>query len=255
MTPSSRRLLVDLGGVFPESEPVLLDAAVLHERCQPLVEQTLEKLGQVFEQLSERGIDPNNQRELGAIYLVGGCTAFPPVARRVRRLGGRKTQLAPQAFAATALGLAVAADPDTGIFVREGTTRHFGVWREALSGREQTFDCILSKNRPPDDVGPLVVERWYRPQHTVGHFRFLECSELTREGQPSGDLTPWCEVFFPYDAQLKDEPDLGQPKLYRRIRPGDEIVERYTYASDGSISVDIQNRTRGYGRQVLLGQL
>jgi len=101
----------------------------------------------------------------------------------------------------------------------------------------------------------LVVERWYRPKHSVGHFRFLECSGLTHEGQPTGDLTPWCEVYFPYEAGLRDEPDLGQPKLNRRVRAGDEIVERYTYADDGSISVEIQNRTRGYSREMLLGQL
>jgi molecular chaperone HscA len=255
MTPSTRRLLVDLAGVFPECDPVLLDAATLYERCQPLIGQTLEKVNQVFEQLRERGIDPDNQRELGAIYLVGGCTAFPPVARRLRRFRGRKTQLAPQPFAATALGLAVAADPNAAVFVRESTTRHFGVWREALSGREQAFDCILSKNRAPENGGSLVVDRWYRPQHSVGHFRFLECSELTEAGEPAGDLTPWCEVYFPYEERLADEADLGQPQLNHRVRAGDEIVERYTYANDGSISVQIQNRTCGYSREMLLGRL
>ena len=62
-------------------------------------------------------------------------------------------------------------------------------------------------------------------------------------------------MYFPYEARLRDEPNLGEPKLNRRIRAGDEIVERYTYANDGSILVDIQNRTSGYSRQVLLGQL
>jgi hypothetical protein len=41
------------------------------------------------------------------VYLVGGGVAFPAVGRVARRFG--KLQLAPQPFAATAIGLAIAA--------------------------------------------------------------------------------------------------------------------------------------------------
>ncbi|MGC4070429.1 MAG: Hsp70 family protein [Polyangiaceae bacterium] len=112
---ASRRLLVDLAQVFPDEEPVVLDVNEVYERCQPLINRTIEMLERVFASLSAFDIDVSNPRELGAIYLVGGATAFPPVGRTLRRLHKRKIQLAPQPHAATAVGLAIAANPDSGI--------------------------------------------------------------------------------------------------------------------------------------------
>jgi hypothetical protein len=255
LRPSSRRLLVDLSPVLPDFQPVILDVGEIYERCQPLVDQTIGQLELVFDRLANQGIDPSSQRELGAIYLVGGGSAFPTVPRALRAMRGRKIQLAPQPHAATAVGLAIAADPEAQIFVREGATRHFGVWREALSGSEQVFDCIVSKNQSLDFNRPIVVERCYRPRHTVGQLRFLECSRLTPDGQPTGELTPWCDVYFPYDASLMNESDLAAHTPTRMWVEGDEIVETYTYSGDGRLAVDIQNRTRGYDREFLLGQL
>jgi molecular chaperone DnaK (HSP70) len=256
LTPTSRKLLVDLTRVLPETEPVVLDVAEYYDRCQPLLDQTIEKLDRVFTSLVEKGIDPDNPRELGAVYLVGGGSAFPQVARTLRTRFKRKVQLAVQPHAATAIGLAVAADAQAEIYVRESSTRHFGVWREAQGGREQVFDPIMSKDLTPDGSGPLVVRRYYRPVHAIGHLRFLECSGLTPEGQPTGDLTPWAEIYFPYEAALLDADDLALLHPEQRLNhSGDEIAEVYTYANDGTIRVDIQNRTRGYNRSFALGEL
>jgi molecular chaperone HscA len=255
MSPSNRRLLVDLGGVLPDCDPAILSTAELHARCHPLVDRTIEKLQEVFHQLRGRNIDPDNPRELGAVYLVGGGSAFPLVPLSLRKLRGRKIQLAPQPHAATAIGLAIAADPQAQVFVRESTTRHFGVWREAWDGREQSFDCILTKDQAPDDGGSIVVKRWYRPTHNIGQLRFLECSQLTAAGQPAGDLTPWCEVYFPYDADLRNNQQLGHLQTTRLAERGDEIVETYTYDNDGSIAVQIENLTQHYHRSFLLGRL
>jgi len=255
LTASSRRLLIDLSPAVPDLEPVVLSTKLIYERCQPLVDRTVDLLGQVFGHLRNRGIDPDNQRELGALYLVGGGSAFPSVIGTLRALRGRKIQLAPQPHAATAIGLAIAADPDAGIFVRESATRHFGVWRETHSGHEQVFDCIVSKQDTPQTDGPIVVHRWYRPSHNIGQLRFLECSDLTHDGQPAGDLTPWCEVHFPYLARLQSEEQLDTIKPTRLLERGDEILETYTYSPDGQVAVDIENRTRGYHRTFRLGQL
>jgi hypothetical protein len=92
--------------------------------------------------------------------------------------------------------------------------------------------------------------------HAIGHLRFLECSGLTPDGQPTGDLTPWAEIYFPYDEALAEAGDLAALHPEQRLsQAGDDIVEVYTYANDGTIRVDIQNRTRGYHRSFVLGEL
>lgn len=253
LTHSSRRLLVDLTRVLPETEPVVLDVALIYDRCQPLVDRTTELLERVFGSLSSFGIDPNNPRELGAVYLVGGATAFPAVTRALRRLYGRKIQMAPQPHAATAVGLAIAADPDAGVFVRESVTRNFGVWREGEGGRAKIFDPILLKDTRVSSDAPMVVSRSYRPMHAVGHLRFVECTDLDSNGQPAGDLTPWVDIRFPYDPSLVSEEHLDQVPVCRSERfDSEDIVETYAYGADGSLTISIENRTHGYLRRFIV---
>jgi hypothetical protein len=251
--PSSRRMLIELSHVIAGATDVLLDLAEVYAETEPLVERTIAMLERVFSSLTSFGIDPENPRELGAVYLVGGGTAFPAVTRALREKYKRKVQLAPQPHAATAIGLAIAADPDAALFVREAVTRHFGVWREGDAGRDKVFDPILRKGALPDGDA-FVIERSYRPQHAVGHLRFLECSELSDGGQPSGDLTPWGDIYFPYDPALRDVSDLAAAATERRPELWEEeIVERYRYAADGTVTVAIENRTRGYAQNFVLG--
>jgi molecular chaperone DnaK (HSP70) len=250
--PTSRKLLVDLAQVLPEAATVVLDTNDVYGRCQPLIDRTIDLLDRVFASLSAFGIDVNNPRELGAIYLVGGATAFPPVGRALRRLHKRKIQMAPQPHAATAVGLAIAADPDSGVFIRESVTRNFGVWREGDAGRAKVFDPILLKDtRPPDDA-PIIVERSYWPVHSVGLLRFVECTDLDAQGQPAGDLTPWANLYFPYDPALSEVDDLSKVPVQRGERAGSEIVETYQYAADGSLTITIRNRSHGYQRRFVV---
>ena len=252
LSANSRKLLVDLGG---EREPVVLDVADVYERCEPLVDRTIGLLGELFARLADHDIDPDNPRELGGIYLVGGAVQLPLIGRRLRSIYKRKIQLAPQPHAATAVGLAICADPEAEIFVREAATRYFGVWREALGGREKVFDQIISKDTAIGD-GDLVVRRDYRPSHTIGALRFIECARLTRDGQPAGDITPWAQVRFPYAAELAALDDLDAVEVERsEAVTGSDIAEIYTYRRDGTIAVDIENRTHGYQRRFVLGQM
>ena len=249
---ASKKLLVELGPLGTTT----IDVAELYARCEPLIERTLEETDRLFERLRERGIDPDDSRELGGLYLVGGAAAFPAVARKLRARFGKKLQVAPQPFAATAVGLAIAGDPVAAVMVRESATRHFGVWREADGGADKVFDPLIGKEAD----APTVVERRYHPTHAVGHLRFLECGALDPSGQPIHDLVPWRDIYFPYDPALLDAPidrDALAP-LARERRPDlqhIEIAERYTYAPDGTIKVQIENVSRGYARTYELGAL
>jgi molecular chaperone DnaK len=257
LTPHGRRLMIDVGALVPGAEPVILPVRAIDERCEPLIEQTVSCVREVFARLPAHGMDPDDARELGGLYLVGGAVAFPAVGRLLRAAYGRKIQLAPQPHAATAVGLAACADPEAHILVREAVTRHFGVWREGQDGREKIFDPILSKNSAVDTAtGALVVRRTYRPAHTVGRLRFLECDALGSGGQPAGELTPWTEIEFPYDPRLAAAGDLSRQPVERSSALLDEeIAETYTYGPDGTVAVEIENRTHGYRRSFVLGTL
>jgi molecular chaperone DnaK (HSP70) len=254
LSTSSRRLLVDVDGLWPQGE-VVLDTSSVYAAAEPLVQRSIESLQQLFDQLAAQGIDPRNSRELGAIYLVGGSVQFPAVQRLLRQQFARKVQLAPQPHASTAIGLAVAADDSAGIFVREAATRHFGVWREGDGGREKRFDALIAKRSGADATGTLRVERRYRPTHRVGLLRFVECSQLDADGQPSGDVTPWQQLLFPYDPTLSASSDLARHAEEPAPQLVDEdIVETYEYSPAGMVRVSIENRSRGYRRDYVLGQ-
>jgi molecular chaperone DnaK (HSP70) len=166
LSVNSRRLVVDLEPVLT-GRTATLDMSDVNLACAPLVEQTLALLARIVERVREHGINPENPRELGGVYLVGGSTSFPLVARALRDHYKRKVLLAPLPHAATAVGLAVAADPDAGIYVREATTRHFGVWREREGGRAKVIDPIIEKGALPKDASDAVT-RSYRPVHAEG---------------------------------------------------------------------------------------
>jgi molecular chaperone DnaK (HSP70) len=255
MTPHSKNVLVDVGVALEGAPPVVLDAPAVLAACEPLVERTIEMLDRLFASLPAHGIDPEDPRQLGAIYVVGGGAAFAGVQRALRARLGRKVQLAASPHAATAVGLAVAADEDAAVFVQEAVTRHFGVWREAALGREKIFDPIFGKDDARADDGELVVRRRYRPRHTVGHLRFLECSALDPDGGPAGDLTPWQEILFPYDPALRDRDDLAPVVGTAPGALSEEIEETYRYTPSGEVTVRIANLTRGYERTYELGRL
>src|SRR5690606_35719547 len=179
------------------------------------VDRTIDRMHKLLDGLRVRGIDPENARELGAVYLVGGSSLFPLVQRKLRAEFGRKLQIAPQPHASTAVGLAIASDRSAGIFVREAPTRHFGVWRESEGGLEKVFDPIIEKKHGDRLHGPLCIVRNYRPAHAVRQLRFVECTDLDDQRTPRGEVTPWDSVLFPYDPDLCQYEDLS-PFLNRK---------------------------------------
>ena len=65
-----------------------------------------------------------------------------------RSFGEKRVKRSPHPFAATAIGLAVFVDREAGFALSERLSRHFGVFREAQTGEDVTFDLILPKLEP-----------------------------------------------------------------------------------------------------------
>ncbi len=67
---------------------------------------------------------------------------------------------------------------------REVFTRNFGVWRES---RERSPHGVRSRvpagtRLPAAGEDPLTVTRCYRAVHNIGHFRYIEASQVDAEG-------------------------------------------------------------------------
>jgi hypothetical protein len=155
---------------------------------------------------------------------------------------------------ATAFGLAISADAQSGYQLRDRFARHFGVWRESDYGREVAFDLLFPSGLelPPRGAPPLRIVRRYRPAHNIGHFRFVEATRIGENGQPSGDLTLWDEIRFPFDPALRGVEDLTLVDV--SLFPGDsEVEEEYSCDASGIVKVTISNRSAGYRREYALG--
>ena len=126
--------------------------------------------------------------------------------------------------------------------------------RETDSGRGVTFDPLFAKGLElPRAAGPpLRQQREYTPVHNIGHFRYLECSQIEGVSQPAGDIAVWDEIQFPFDPALRDA-DTASVAV-RRIEPGMHVREVYTCDSAGTVQVMIANLTAGYERTYKLGR-
>lgn len=247
--PNSRKITIDLSIALPDAGQELVPASEFSRRCVPLIRCTMDAMDRAVDQSFKGTVDPWN--EVAAVYLVGGASDLPVVTRLMREKYGRKVKRSQYPFAATAIGLAILADSKSGYSLKEQFTRHFGVWREADSGRQIIFDPIFAKGTklPEPDASSLVRNRYYEPAHTVGHYRYLECSLLLEDGQPGGDMTPWDEIYFPLDPQLKDEQRWDISRIHRSSGVhNQQIEERYECDSAGIIRVTISNLTAGYSR-------
>src|SRR5260370_35516570 len=125
--------------------------------------------------------------ELAGSYVGGGASSFPPVYRLLReRFGAHRVRRSPHPFGSCAIGLAIHLDEAAGYSLAERLTRHFGVFRENLSGEDISFDVLV----PKDTALPAEVSRRYRAAHNVGHYRFVECGRIER-GRPDGNPAAW----------------------------------------------------------------
>ncbi len=248
--PNTRKLAIDLergGSGTSGAGEVIVTTADYYERCRPLVERTIE----ATERAIHKALGAADTGSLSAVYLVGGSSDLPVVARTLRERYGRLVRRSPYPHAATAIGLAIAADAGAGYRLRESFTRYFGVWRESDNGKALTFDVIFDKDtRLPEKNGvPLMSQRRYHSAHNLGHYRYLECSNISRDNglcHPRGDITPWDEVRFPFALELREDKNLEERQVRRLPGDGNLIEETYTCNQHGIIEVQITDLTDFY---------
>ncbi|MGC2656587.1 MAG: Hsp70 family protein [Bryobacteraceae bacterium] len=249
LNPNSRRVVIDLEVANPEWASVQVMVSDFYEHARPLVEETLS----VAEDLAANHSDG----QFEALYITGGGSELPLVARVLRERFGRRVRRSAYTRSATAIGLAIQADQPGMYRLSERLSRFFGVWREADAGNHVIFDPLFAKgiHLPPAGEPKLAIRRTYSPVHNVGHFRFLECSHRADRGTPSGEITMWDEIRFPFEPTLANSSDLGAlPVLYSPSAALQSIEEVYECDSSGTIAVNIANRSAGYERTYRLGR-
>ena len=249
LNPNTRRIVVDLEKAHEGWGEVSIGVAPYYERCRPLTERTAEVVTEMLELHPGRAIE--------TLYVTGGGSELPAVARVLKESFGRAVKRSAYMRSATAIGLAISADANSGYVLRDRFARHFGVWREADHGRVAAFDPIFPRGLelPRRGTPPLRVVRCYEAAHNIGHFRYAEAARVTGDGQPSGDLTIWDDIQFPFDPALSSASDLSIIEVSRHgAGTGSHIEEEYTCDSSGIVKVTIWNRSAAYRREYTLGR-
>lgn len=246
--PNSRRIVIDFEHVDPAWTSAQVQVAEFYDAARPLVEETLA----VAEELLEK----HQGGQFEALYITGGGSELPLVARVLRERFGRRVRRSAYTRSATAIGLAIQAGQPETYRLSERLSRFFGVWREADSGSRIVFDPLFEKDLslPSPGQPPLSIQRTYQPVHNIGHFRFLECSHRSSEGAPTGEVAFWDEIRFPFDPALQQSLNLHSlPVSYSQAAIAQPIEELYECDSGGSITVSIKNQSAGFVRSYRLG--
>ena len=249
LNPSSRKISIDVEvslGAAAKSAEVVIPVAELYEALTPLVERSIEAMVPVMAQLDD---------EIAGIYVVGGASELPIVARALRQRFGRRVHRSPYPSAAIAIGLAIACDESAAFELSDRYARTFGVFRESRAGAEITFDPIFtSETELPARAGePIRRRRDYRAAHNVGHFRFFECNGTADDGRPRGDMMVSGDVLFPFDPALGVAIDLAAVPVERVGARGPRIEEEYSLDEHGIVAVTIKNLDAGIERVFRLG--
>ena len=247
LNPNTRKVTIDLERVRPGWKETSMPVDAYYERCRPLIESTRK----VVEDL----LADHPSHPLDTLYVTGGGSELPPVARILRENFGRRVRRSAYMRSATAIGLAIRTGAQAGS-LREQFTQNFGVWREADEGGNIVFDLIFSRGaKLPARGEPLLqAVRAYRPVHNIGHFRYLECTHLDERGQPTGEITNWDEILFPFDPQLQNHASVADLPVNRLDVPdGFQVEETYTCDSSGKLRVAISTGTTGYLREYSIG--
>jgi molecular chaperone DnaK (HSP70) len=244
--PNSRRITVDLDTVREGLGQTTIAVGDFYALCGPLLKESV----RIAARLAVGS-------DIEALYVTGGGSELPLVARVLREEFGRKVKRSEYTRSATAIGLAIQADATSGYKLREMFTRNFAVWREDHSGARLILDTIFPRGTrlPIARERGVTASRIYRPVHNVGDFRYLEASHIDGNNQPKGDVTAWDEIRFPFDPELAETASLENMPVNKSPRAEtQEIEELYTCDATGAVTVTIRNRTSNYSREYRLGR-
>lgn len=237
--PNSRRVTVDLDADTSVSMPT----ATYYAACKPLVQRSIEVIGTVLRPGEHEAFDT---RDIAGVYVVGGGSELPIVARQLKEVFGRRVRRSAYSSAATAVGLAIAASGQAPVLL-ERFGRTFGVFRELYDGTDVAFDAIFDRETPVSVRGQVWVRR-YRPVHNIGHFRFAECARVDASGTPEGDLIPAAELWFPFDPELRDREQWDDVVVERPGRTLPVVEEAYEVDATGVVRVKITDVESGFSR-------
>jgi molecular chaperone DnaK (HSP70) len=249
LNSNSRKITVDLERVRKDWKEVSISVDAFYERCRPLVEASRRVVEALLAAHPDHAID--------TLYLTGGGSELPPVARVLRETFGRRVQRSAYMRSATAIGLAIRAEGHENRPLRDQFTKNFGVWREADDGRNVVFDVIFPRGvkLPSRGEEPLRMVRSYRPAHNIGYFRYLECVHLGANNQPEGEISNWDEIRVAFDPSLRDSADLTDQPV-RPYAPPQELLieEEYTCDANGDVGVRISDKITQQANEYRLGR-
>jgi len=258
LRPTSRKITLDLEPVLGKEAPrpeITIAVADYYEACTPLVERSIEAMSPLIAEL-EGEAGATELAGVAGIYVVGGGSELPIIARALRQRFGRRVHRSPYPSAAVAIGLSIAAEGAEGLVLVDRYARTFGVFREGAAGHQITFDPIFPRGveLPSAAEGRVTRTRAYRAAHNVGHFRFFECSALDDGGRPRGDMSLFADVYFPFDPGLRAAEDLASVPVERSFDEGPRIFEQYSLDDSGMVEVLIRNEDSGYERSFRLAR-
>jgi molecular chaperone DnaK (HSP70) len=214
--------------------------AAYFAELRPLIERAVEKLWAVVSGAIEQGVGVEPGR-LDAVYLVGGSSLLPLVARMVaERFPNTRLTISDKPFTATAMGAAIHSAE--GLTVHDVLSRTFGVIRLAENGTREYFASIFhAGTRLPDrGAAPLEFVAEYSPMHNIGRLRYLECAGVDDAGRPAEGLRGWSEILFPYDPAIRVGQELSPGMIVRRDDLANARVrETYRCDGDGVITVTL----------------
>ncbi|MFZ0580532.1 MAG: Hsp70 family protein [Candidatus Acidiferrales bacterium] len=249
LNPNSRRITVDLERVRKTWGEVSIGADAFYDRCRPMVETS--------RQVAEGLLAAHPDHAIETLYLTGGGSELPSVARVLRETFGRRVQRSAYMRSATAIGLAIRAEGHEDVPLRDQFTKNFGVWREADEGRNVVFDILFPRGvkLPSRGEEPLRIVRSYRPVHNIGYFRYLECAQLGANDQPAGEISNWDEIRVAFDPKLRNSANLTDQPI-RRYAPPQELVieEEYTCDANGDVEVKIRDKITHEWNEFRLGR-